>query len=104
MYGDRTYAIDLTHYRDQIIRWSRTACSNELDDDQDGMVDFAADPGCDSPNDRNERDNDPSPLGALAIAISALLGIGVVLFVAWRRNDAQRGTSTPNSTSPSIEA
>lgn len=104
MYGDLTYAIDLTHYRDQIIRWSRTACSNELDDDNDGTIDFPADPGCDSREDRNERDVGPSPFGTLAIALSAVLGIVLVLFLAWRRAAAQRGTSTPSSTSPSIDA
>ena len=27
--ADLTYVVDLTAYRDEILRWSRTACSNE---------------------------------------------------------------------------
>jgi hypothetical protein len=32
-----------------------TRCMNGLDDDDDGLVDFPNDPGCDSPNDDSER-------------------------------------------------
>ncbi|MBR9703884.1 hypothetical protein GOV12_00595 [Candidatus Pacearchaeota archaeon] len=33
-------------------------CSNSIDDDNDGLIDMA-DPGCESPNDDNERSHDP---------------------------------------------
>lgn len=59
LYGDRTYAADLTYYRDEILRFTRPICANELDDDDDGRVDFPADPGCDTPDDRSEFDGDP---------------------------------------------
>jgi len=56
MYGDTTYAADLTAYRDVILRWSRPACSNEIDDDGDEAIDHPDDAACDSPSDRSERD------------------------------------------------
>jgi hypothetical protein len=34
---------------------SAPACSNGIDDDCDGLIDFPADPGCASPEDDNER-------------------------------------------------
>ena len=57
MYGDSTYAADLSTYRSEILHWARPACSNEEDDDGDQAIDFAADPGCGSPMDRDERDS-----------------------------------------------
>jgi len=90
VYGDRTYVADLTHYREEIFRWTRTACSNEVDDDQDGLVDYPVDPGCDGPLDRSEHDSGPSAQDAFNIAVAALAGIFVVLGFAWRRARASR--------------
>lgn len=56
MYGDTTYAADLSAYRDEILHWARPACANEVDDDGDERIDFAEDPGCDSERDPSERD------------------------------------------------
>lgn len=78
IYGDRTYVIDLSHYRPEVLRWTRASCSNEVDDDGDDRIDFPDDPGCDGPNDRNERDPSPLEDPSLWIAVSASLGIVVV--------------------------
>lgn len=84
MYGDTTYAADLSTYRGEIMRWARPACANEEDDDGDEAIDFAADPDCDSEMDRNERDS-----GGDAVAWSwsggALLAAGLAAFEFSRR-------------------
>ncbi len=46
--GNRTYAIDLAVYRDQLIDLTRPECANEVDDDGDSFVDWPDDPDCDS--------------------------------------------------------
>jgi hypothetical protein len=60
LYGDHTYAADLSFYRDQILGIIRTECANEIDDDGDGYCDTATgfcsdgstpgDPGCRDPD------------------------------------------------------
>lgn len=112
-YGDRTHVADLSVYREEIMRWTRPACANERDDDGDELVDYPLDPGCDSADDGDERDTGPlanSPLSPTGLAIAGLL-VGFVaslLLLRWRRArrraQASSGTSTPSSTSPSIEA
>lgn len=100
-YGDSTFAADLTHYREEILRWTRPACANERDDDGDERVDFPDDPDCRDALDRDERPDAPWRDPALRIALAAMLGIVVVVGgLAWRVVAAQRGTSTPSSTSP----
>lgn len=69
-YGDTTYAADISHYRSEIFRWTRTHCANEEDDDGDGKIDFPLDPDCESPTDRDERDLRP-----LAIKNAWLIGL-----------------------------
>lgn len=69
MYGDSTYAADLSTYRSEILHWSRPACANEEDDDGDTATDFPADPGCDSSNDDDERDR-----GLASKALRFLIG------------------------------
>ena len=94
VYGDRTYAVDLSHYRDEVLRWTRAACSNEIDDDGDDYVDFPDDPGCEGPLDRDEREGpgmlDPSILIAGG-ASAGILAIGGVALVRARRGNAGRG-------------
>ena len=105
IYGDTTFAADLSYYRDEILRWTRPLCSNERDDDGDERIDFPLDPGCDSALDRNEWDENPLDGESFRLAISALFGIGCVfLYVVWRSSRHQRGTSTPSSTRPSMDA
>lgn len=82
MYGDVTFAADLSAYREEILRFARPACANELDDDGDLAIDFPADGACDSALDRSERDA-PAPMGSrigLALAVAAALaGLAVAL-------------------------
>jgi hypothetical protein len=52
--GNVTYAVDLASYHDQIIATVRPECSDEVDNDGDGNVDFPNDPGCKSPEDLSE--------------------------------------------------
>ncbi|MEZ4330906.1 MAG: hypothetical protein R3F35_04105 [Myxococcota bacterium] len=97
IYGDTTYVADLTRYREDILRFARPACANERDDDGDELIDFEADPGCDSPLDPSERDDplDPATWPWLAFAGSiALAGF----FNAWRR---RRRPSAPLGTDAS---
>lgn len=54
LYGNVTYAIDLSAYRDQIIAAVRPECSDEIGNDADALVDFPADPGCTSSEDLSE--------------------------------------------------
>jgi hypothetical protein len=54
LYGNVTYAIDLSAYRGQIIAAVRPECSDETENDSDARVDFPADPGCTSAGDLSE--------------------------------------------------
>jgi hypothetical protein len=54
LYGNLTYAADLSQYRDQIIAVTRPECSNEADDDGDTLVDWPDDPQCSSALDDTE--------------------------------------------------
>lgn len=89
VYGDRTFVVDLSSYRDEVLRWTRAACANEVDDDGDDLVDFPDDPGCDGPYDRNERDRSPFEDRSLWLAGGASLGLLAVLGLAFAR--ARRG-------------
>lgn len=53
-YGNRTLAADLSLYRAQLVALVRPACSDEIDDDGDGAIDYPADPDCASPEDDRE--------------------------------------------------
>ena len=56
IFGNESYAADLSVYRAQILATKNVpSCSDGLDDDQDGLTDFPADLGCDSPDDPSER-------------------------------------------------
>jgi len=89
-YGDRTHAADLTHYREEILRWTRAACANERDDDGDDLIDYPQDPGCDSAQDRNERDKWPLGGNSLRNAGIATLAIVLVLLVVGIRLQRDR--------------
>ena len=89
-YGDRTHAADLTHYREEILRWTRAACANERDDDGDDLIDYPQDPGCDSAQDRNERNKWPLHGNSLRNAGIATLAMVLVLLVAGIRLQRDR--------------
>ena len=56
LYGNATAAADVSFYRTEILAIvSIPACSDGLDDDLDGLIDFPADPGCDDANDLTEQ-------------------------------------------------
>jgi hypothetical protein len=78
-YGDQTFAVDLTEYREEILRWTRAACSNERDDDGDDLIDYPQDPGCANARDRNERGEGFSRNRLVGAALAAGLG---ALFLA----------------------
>lgn len=101
MFGDRTFVADLASYRGEILRWARSACSNEEDDDGDGLIDFPSDPGCDSEMDRDERESEPAFLVQATAGSLLALGLLALLWVRLGRRRAQRGRSTPSSTRPS---
>ncbi|MFO0690482.1 MAG: hypothetical protein U0900_17410 [Myxococcota bacterium] len=84
MYGDMTYAADLSVYRAEILHWARPACSNEEDDDGDERIDFAEDPGCDSALDTSERDRGLPAAEWPWIAFAVLVAIAGFA-TAWRR-------------------
>ena len=54
LYGNETYAADLSVYRAQLIALTRPECSNGVDDDGDTFVDWPADPQCSSELDDTE--------------------------------------------------
>jgi len=99
-FGDLTYSADLAKYREEIIRWTRSECSNETDDDGDQKVDYPDDPDCEAPEDRNERPEIDAgrriAMGWLSGATALLVGLAITL-----RNRRQRRVSTPDSTSSS---
>lgn len=56
LFGNVGLIVDLHAYRDDLLAVvDRPDCSDELDDDGDGHVDFPADPGCTSATDGSER-------------------------------------------------
>jgi hypothetical protein len=55
IYGNELFAVDLSYYRDDILAViEQMSCSDGLDDDDDGLTDFPADPECVSPGDDSE--------------------------------------------------
>ncbi|MEE2665759.1 MAG: hypothetical protein VX681_16720 [Myxococcota bacterium] len=64
LFGNRTYAVDLSAYRDQLVALTRPDCADERDNDDDGAVDFPDDPSCIRPGSNSEqgRARGPGPL------------------------------------------
>jgi len=57
LYGNAGVIVDLYAYRDDVLAIvDRPDCSDGLDDDGDGRIDFPADPGCTTGSDWNERE------------------------------------------------
>jgi len=56
VFGNQSYAADLSYYRSQILGWVSTpACNDGLDNDFDGLVDAPQDRGCKSSSDTSEK-------------------------------------------------
>jgi len=56
LFGNAAAAVDTSAYRSEILGIiSVPACSNGLDDDLDGQIDFGSDPGCDDASDTSEQ-------------------------------------------------
>lgn len=56
LFGNRGFIADLFAYRTDLLALvDRPDCADGLDDDGDGLVDYPADPGCESPTDPSER-------------------------------------------------
>lgn len=90
IYGDTTFAADLSYYHSEILRWARPNCLNEQDDDGDQKIDFPLDPGCHSPADRDERDRPPvttETATALGIGLAGLGVVSGVLFLMFRKRE-----------------
>ena len=90
VYGDTTFAADISVYRNEILRWARPRCSNDEDDDGDGKIDFPLDPGCSAPGDLDERDESlitrgNGMVGGLALVGSCVLGVVMWAFVRARK-------------------
>jgi hypothetical protein len=83
VYGDTTFAADISVYRDEILRWARPRCANEEDDDGDGKIDFPLDPGCSAPGDLDERDESLITRGNGMVGGLALVGSCVLGVVMW---------------------
>jgi hypothetical protein len=60
LFGNRTYAADLSLYRDQLIALTRPDCADERDNDADGLADYPSDPDCRGPGDDSERPFGPA--------------------------------------------
>jgi hypothetical protein len=91
VYGDTTFAADISFYRDEILRWARPRCANEEDDDGDGRIDFPLDPGCSAPDDPDERDESLITPGSRMVGGLALVGscvFGVAIFLRFRTGQA----------------
>jgi hypothetical protein len=81
--GNLTYSADLALFRSQIIPLVRPECSDEVDNDGDGRIDFPEDPACHGETGLSETNELPSlgsqarvVLGATLIAASLLGTLG----------------------------
>ncbi len=74
--GNRSIAADLALFRPQLVALVRPECSDEADNDNDGLTDYPADPGCSSLEDDSEAPPVPSASlhGTAALALLFLGG------------------------------
>ncbi len=98
--GDITYSADLTHYRAEILHWARPDCSNEVDDDGDGLIDYPEDPKCENPEDPNERPEARMNMEWRTWGWAVVPLILGSLAIVWGRQ-RQRTLNTPDSMSSS---
>ncbi len=89
--GNLSLAADLSYYRSQILPIVRPECSDEVDNNANGLIDYPADWGCPSPSDDSEG-------GTELPGLSSMGGASLVFFigawsVAWlcRQNPAPKG-------------
>jgi hypothetical protein len=59
LFGNRTFAADLSVYRDQLVALTRPDCADERDNDDDGAIDYPTDGGCQRPADDSEQEPRP---------------------------------------------
>jgi len=83
-YRGTTFALDISHYHSEILRWARPKCFNEEDDDGDRKIDFPLDPGCSAPDDPDERDTgtiagETGSTWAIALIGAFAVGVGMLL-------------------------
>ncbi len=76
LYGNVTWAADLSVYRSQLISMTRPQCSDEIDNDGDLLVDYPADPDC---TDALDDDESPKPVPLASRAFLALLVASVLV-------------------------
>ena len=76
--GNLSYAADLALFRQQLVALVRPQCSDEVDNNQDGLTDYPEDPSCLSPEDDQEVTPVPatSQLGITALCLLCM-GAGV---------------------------
>ena len=88
LYGNVSYAVDLSSYRDQLIAAIRPACANERDDDLDERIDYPDDPDCDS-----DDDDDETATGAGAGKLARWLSALWFAWLVWRSTALWRARS-----------
>lgn len=89
--GNLSIAADLSYYRSQIIPVVRPQCSDEIDNNADGLIDYPADWGCPSPSDDSEG-------GAELPGLSSIGGVSLVISLcAWSVGPLRRRAETSES-------
>ena len=86
--GNLSYAADLARFRSQIIPLVRPQCSDEIDNDGDGNVDFPSDSQCSSAASNNEAAHLPS-LSAFSL-ITLATSLALAGLVATRQRTPRR--------------
>lgn len=71
LYGNQSYSVDLATYRSQIIATVRPECSDEVDNDGDGLIDFPDDPDCASLEGQSETTPGVPGLGPTGLTLLA---------------------------------
>lgn len=73
--GNLSFAVDLSYYRSQILPVIRPECSDEIDNNANGLIDYPADWGCPSPLDDSEGGTELPSLfsGGIAVLVISLM-------------------------------